>query len=155
MVGQAGGLPNATPLGDVVQDRDRLVRGEAGVEARGAFAFGEAGRTGAAVEEATLVRAVVTANGQVVVAALAEVGAVRVLAAEDAEVVHGRSGAGRGEGSCRVVPFVVERRRPFNTKRTPPKCVTGQYPGRNGGRGDVDSGLTARGKCNGSSLVDR
>jgi hypothetical protein len=49
---QPAGLADADALGDVGQDGDGGGGGEAGVEQRGAFAFGEAVPAGAAAEHA-------------------------------------------------------------------------------------------------------
>jgi hypothetical protein len=97
---QAAGLADATALGDVVQDGKDLVGGQAGVEQGRALALGEAGLARLAVEQAAPVAAVVAADGEVAVAAPAEVGAIGVLAAEEAQVVHG---AIRRRGQSRVV----------------------------------------------------
>jgi hypothetical protein len=88
---QAGGLTDAAALGQVMQDGKDLMFGQAGIEEWGAFAFGEAVLAGAAVEQASLLRSIVSADSKVAVAAFAEVRAVRVKATENAEVVHGGS----------------------------------------------------------------
>ena len=82
-------LRTPPPLGDVGEDGDHLVLGQAGVEERSAFSLEKTGLAGPAVEEPALVRAVACADGEVAVAAFAEVGAGVVLAAEDRKVVHG------------------------------------------------------------------
>jgi hypothetical protein len=104
--GQACGLADAAPLGDVVQDGDRLVFREAAVEEGGALTFGEAGLAGAAIEEAAGLPAVVAADGQVALAAATEVRAVGVVAAENAEVVHSRSGIDGGEEIAEFLPLL-------------------------------------------------
>jgi hypothetical protein len=48
--GQAFGLADAVSLDQVPEDRDGLLRGQAGVEQRGALALGEAGVARLAVE---------------------------------------------------------------------------------------------------------
>src|SRR4051794_7424121 len=84
------GLPHAAPLGDVLQHRLGLLRGEPGVEQRGALALGEAGLAGAAAEHPPrLPRAVAVGYGQVSDPSLAVVGAPGIQAAEAREVVHG------------------------------------------------------------------
>jgi hypothetical protein len=86
---QAAGLADADAFGDVGQDRDGGVGREAGIEERGAFAFGEARPTGAAAQHAALpLGAVAGGDSEVAVAAFAIVGAAFVVAAESGEVVH-------------------------------------------------------------------
>ena len=96
---QAAGLTNADAFGDVLQDGDGLVVGQARVEQGRALAFGEAVLAGAAIEEAPLFGAVTHAHGQVAVPTLAIVGALLVLTAEATQVVHGalRNGEARRE----------------------------------------------------------
>jgi hypothetical protein len=95
---QATGLADAAALGEMVQDGDGFVVTQAGVEQRGALAFGEAGLAGFAVEQAALLPAIACADGEIAVAAFAVVGTVGVLAAEGVEIlVHG-FGAGLGKG---------------------------------------------------------
>jgi hypothetical protein len=101
---QAGGLTDAATLGQVMQDGKDLVFGQTGIEQRGAFAFGEAILARAAIEEASLRQSIVTADGQVAVAAFTEVRAVRVETAENAEVVHGGSVPSKGEGVAVSLP---------------------------------------------------
>jgi hypothetical protein len=60
---QAGGLADADALGEVGQDGEGLVGGQAGVEQGRALALGEAGLAGLAVQQAALVLAVAGANG--------------------------------------------------------------------------------------------
>jgi hypothetical protein len=68
-----------------------------GAVQRGAFAFGEPGAAGAAVEQAILAElAEVARDGEVSGAAPAEVGASGIQATEPREVVHG-SGCGLQE----------------------------------------------------------
>jgi hypothetical protein len=89
--GEAGGLADATAVLEVLEDGEGLALREAGGEQGGAFALGEAGLAGAADEHpALLAAAVAEADAEVVAAAQSEVSAVGVLAAEEAEVVHGR-----------------------------------------------------------------
>src|SRR5581483_10531050 len=86
-----------------------------------ALEFREAGLAGLAVQQAPLAGAVPAADREVAVSALAVVGAVRVLAAEGAEVVHGRSRG--GSGACPFTALVVETTpTPFNGSRTPPNA---------------------------------
>jgi hypothetical protein len=69
---------------------DGLVLGQARAEERGALALGEPGLAGAAVEESMLLGlAVVASDSEIAVCPLAVVGAIRVLATETGQVVHG------------------------------------------------------------------
>jgi hypothetical protein len=88
---EAAGLADAAALLEVGEDIEDLVVGEAGVEQGRAFPLGEALLAGAAGEQAALlVLAVAEGDAEVVAAAAAVGGALRVLAAEAAEVVgHG------------------------------------------------------------------
>lgn len=89
--GQACGLADAAAVLEVLEDGEGLVLREACGEQRGALALGEAALAGAADEHtALLARAVAEADAEVVPAAQAVVGAVGVVAAEAAEVVHVR-----------------------------------------------------------------
>jgi hypothetical protein len=92
---QASRLADATTLLEVTQNRDGLVGGESRVEQGSAFAFGEALLAGTAGQQAALVGAVAETDAKVVEAALAVLGAVRVLAAESCEVVHGHGPQGK------------------------------------------------------------
>jgi len=87
---QAASLRNATPFGEVLQHRGGLVRRQPGIEQRGTFAFGEAGLTSPAAEEAALMGSVAGRDGEVAKAPLAVVGASGILTAEGAEIVHWR-----------------------------------------------------------------
>jgi hypothetical protein len=88
---EPSGLAGAAALGEVVQDGEGLGLGEAGVEQGGALALGEAVLAGAAGEHPPLLAgAVAEADPEVVPAALTVIGALRVLAAEGAKVIHGR-----------------------------------------------------------------
>jgi hypothetical protein len=86
---QAAGLADAAAFGDVGEDGDDPLGGQARVEQGSALAFGEACFAGAAVEQAALVRSVAGTDGEVAVTASAVIGAVLVLTAEDTQVVHG------------------------------------------------------------------
>jgi hypothetical protein len=99
-------LADATAFGEVVQDSDDLLLGEPSVKQGRAFAFGEACLAGATVEETALTRPVVAANREVALPAFAEIRAVAVLTAENAEIVHGRSVAGRGERAVEWLPLL-------------------------------------------------
>ena len=67
---QAAGLADADPLGDVLQQGDDLVLGQAGVKQGRALTLGEAGLAGAAVEQPELMGlAVMAADGQVTLGA--------------------------------------------------------------------------------------
>ena len=87
-------LEDAAALSDVLEDRGDLVLGQMGAVQRGAFAFGEPGTAGAAVEQAILAElAEAAGDSEVCCAAAAEVGASGIQATESREVVHG-SGCG-------------------------------------------------------------
>jgi hypothetical protein len=86
---EATRLAHAAALLDVVQDAEGLVFAEPGVEERRALAFTEALLAGAASQQAALlVGTVAEADAEVVQAALAVQGTVRILAAELREVIH-------------------------------------------------------------------
>jgi hypothetical protein len=86
---ETAGRAYAAAFAEVFQDAEYFVVRQAGIKERGAFAFGEAVLAGAADEQTSLfLGAVAEADAEVVEAALAIVGAVGVLAAEAAEVVH-------------------------------------------------------------------
>jgi hypothetical protein len=89
--GQPRGLADATAILEVGEDGEGLAFREPGGEEGGALALGEACLAGAADEQAALLaRAVAEADAEVVTAPQAVIGAVGVLAAEQAEVVHER-----------------------------------------------------------------
>jgi hypothetical protein len=87
---QASGLSDATALGEVLEHGAGFRFGEVGMEQRCALALGEAVLAGVAVEQPDVVLfAVAVADGEVSGVALAEQGAIGILAAEASEVVHG------------------------------------------------------------------
>jgi hypothetical protein len=80
---QASGLSNAAALGEVLKHGAGFLCGQVGVEKRRAFALGEAILADVAIEQPDVVLfAVAAANGEVSGIALAEQGAIGVLAAE-------------------------------------------------------------------------
>src|SRR3954471_17963728 len=86
---ESSGLADATPLGDVVQDRSERLRREPGVEARRPLPLGESILAGAAPEHPPLLLVTVaTGHGQISGPPLAILGAVGIEAAEAREVVH-------------------------------------------------------------------
>src|SRR4051812_27553041 len=89
--GQPRRGPNAVAIGEVFDQCEGLLLGQARSEQRGPLPLGGAGLAGAAVEQPILPSlAVATADGRIAVAPLARVGALRVLAAEAGQVlVHG------------------------------------------------------------------
>src|SRR5258708_30531350 len=88
---QACGLADAAAILEVGEDGEGLVFREPGGEEGGTLALGETCLAGAADEHpALLARAVAEADAEVVPATEAVIGTVRVLAAEQAEVVHER-----------------------------------------------------------------
>jgi hypothetical protein len=93
---EAFGLPDAITLDQVLEDRVGLLRGQAGVEQRGALAFGEAGVARLAVEQADMPSLpVAITDREVADIASAVERAIRVQAAEAREIVVHRSGSSR------------------------------------------------------------
>jgi hypothetical protein len=87
---EASGLSDAVALGQVLEDRDGGFLREVTAIQRRALALGEAGAAGVAVELAELlVLAESTANREVAGVTFAVERAIRILAAEAREVVHG------------------------------------------------------------------
>ena len=87
---QATGLPHPTTLLQVLEDRERFLFGELAAVQGCALALAEAFLAGPAGQNtAFLVGAIAKADAEVVEAAAAVVGAVRVLAAEGFQVVQG------------------------------------------------------------------
>jgi hypothetical protein len=116
---QACGLADAAAVGEMAEDAEQFVLGQAGVEERGALAFGEAGLAGLAVQQAAGIAAVAHADGEVAGVAAAVVRAIGVLAAEAAEVIHGRRS--KGGNISQVLPcWRAQQPKGFNTARTPP-----------------------------------
>jgi hypothetical protein len=92
---EAPGLADAVALGQVLQDRDGGLLGEVAAIQRRALALREAGAAGVAVELPELLVLAESAADRVVAGvALAVERAVRILAAEAGEVVHGLGGPG-------------------------------------------------------------
>jgi hypothetical protein len=84
------GLPDAAPLGDVLQDRFDFLRRQSGVEERGPFAFREASLASLTAEHASgLLWAIATGNREISGSPFAVFRALRIQAAEAREVVHG------------------------------------------------------------------
>ena len=88
---QPGGRPDAAPLGEVLEERDRLVLRQLRAEQGRPFPLGEPSATGAAIKQPMLLLLAVTAaDRQVAAPALAVVGAPLVLATEAGKVfIHG------------------------------------------------------------------
>jgi hypothetical protein len=84
----AGRLADATAFLEVTEDSIGFSLGESGIEQGSAFAFGEALLTGAAGKDPPLVGTIPETHAQIVESALAVVGADRILAAEDREIIH-------------------------------------------------------------------
>src|SRR5438552_5114725 len=96
---EAAGLTHAATFLQMLEDRERFLLGEFAVIQGGAFALGEAFLTGAAGEHtAFLVGAITEAHADVIQAAAAVVGALRILAAEDFQVVHRGSSRSKARG---------------------------------------------------------
>jgi hypothetical protein len=95
---EAFGLADPVALDQVLEDRDDLLLGQAGVEQRGALALGEAGVARSAVEQADMpLLAVAVTDREVAGVALAVERAIRVQTTEAREiVVH------------RIIPLVYE-----------------------------------------------
>jgi hypothetical protein len=88
--GEPFGLTDPVAFDQVFEDGDRLLVGQARVEQRRALAFGEPRLARLAEEEPDLmILAVPIADREVAGVALTVERAVRVLAAEASEVVHG------------------------------------------------------------------
>jgi hypothetical protein len=88
--GETFGLTDPVAFDQVFEDRDRLLLGQARVEQRRALTFGEPRLARLAEEEPDLmILAVPVADREVAGVALTVERAVRVLAAEASEVVHG------------------------------------------------------------------
>jgi hypothetical protein len=86
---QAGGLPDATAVLQVLEDIEGLLVGESGAKEGGAFAFGKADLAGAAGQHASLlVGTVAETDAKVASAPQAIIGAVGVLATEEVKVFH-------------------------------------------------------------------
>jgi len=100
---QSSGGADSAALVQVLEDRVGLLLGQMAAVERCAFAFGEAGPAGVAVElSELLVLAVVAADRQVSGVAPAVEPAVGILAAEAGEVVHEAQGlAVRGQNAIR------------------------------------------------------
>src|SRR5262249_19538839 len=98
------------------EDRGDLVLGQMGAVQRGAFAFGEPGAAGAAVEQAILAEfAEAAGNGEISGATSAEVRASGIQATKSREVVHG-SGCGlqAEDKTCATTGILATTRR-FST----------------------------------------
>jgi hypothetical protein len=84
------GLTDPVAFDQVLQDGDRLFRGQTRVEQRRALAFREAGLAGVTVEQSNLLMfAIAIADREVSGVALAVERTVGILAAEAREVVQG------------------------------------------------------------------
>ena len=87
---EPSGLADAAPLGDVLQDRFDLLRGQSGIEEGRSLTLGEAGLADAAAEHTSLLaRAVAAGHGQISGPPPAMLGAVGIQAAEAREVIQG------------------------------------------------------------------
>jgi hypothetical protein len=105
--GEAAGLADANTFLEMSQDGDGFVIGEAAVEQGGAVAFAEAVLAGAAGQVAALLGgAIAEGDTEVALATLTIVGALRVLAAEVLEVVHGRPYRNQGQVVASTLPLL-------------------------------------------------
>jgi hypothetical protein len=86
---QATGGPGPAALADVIEDIEGLLVGQSGLLQDGAFAFGEAGLAGPAIDhaDASCLAAVAT-EGEIPVAPLTGVWALGILAAEVTDGMH-------------------------------------------------------------------
>jgi hypothetical protein len=102
---EPAGLADAAPLGDVLQDRFDLLRGQPSVEQGRPLPLREAGLAGPTAEHTPLLaRAVSAGHGEISGPPLAMFGAVRIQAAEAREVVHRAAPSVR---SSRLIPHYV------------------------------------------------
>jgi hypothetical protein len=85
--GQPTGLTDAATLIDVRENRDQLRSRESAVEEGRAFGFGEALFASLTVQQAALLLTIVSADSEVIRAALAVVWAFGVLTAELSEII--------------------------------------------------------------------
>lgn len=81
------GLSDPAPVGQVREDVEGFVVGQAGIEQGGALAFGEAVLAAAAVEEPPVLLTVIPADGEVAGAPHAILGTGGVLAAKAGQIV--------------------------------------------------------------------
>jgi hypothetical protein len=101
---QAARLPHPAALLEMVEHGQCLVVGQLAAIQSGAFAFAKAELAGAAGQDtAVLVGAVAEADAQIGKTPLTVVRALRVLAAEDFQVVHGAA-LTKGVGKVVFVP---------------------------------------------------
>ena len=87
---KSAGLADATALGDMGEDGEDFVLRQVGVEKGSAFSLGKPGLAGLAIEQTALLGTVVTTHSEVAVAAFAVVQAIRMLAAEECDFIHGK-----------------------------------------------------------------
>jgi hypothetical protein len=108
--GQATGLADADPFLEVGQDGDGLVIGQTAVKQGAALAFAEAVLAGTAGQVAALLGGAITeGNTEVALPALAVVRALRILAAEVLQVVHGRSYRKSKTSGCHHASVILEK----------------------------------------------
>ena len=81
------------------EEGENFVLRQVGVEQRSAFSLGKPSLAGLAIEQAALLGTVVSAHGEVAVAAFAVVQTIRILAAEECEVIMTRVGSMLSRGS--------------------------------------------------------
>jgi hypothetical protein len=102
---EAARLPHAATLLEVLEHGQRLVVGQLAAIQGAAFAFAEAVLAGAAGQDtAVLVGAVAEADTQIAETPLTVVNAVRILTAEDFQVVHRGFTLAKGIGKVVFVP---------------------------------------------------
>ncbi len=109
------GLADAATLIHMLEDRGGRRLGQVRAVQGRALAFGEAGLAGPAVEQAILLLAIATADGQVGPATEAVVLAGRVLAAEMSQGFHGVTSWGGGRLQLVTTPQVTLPRKELSS----------------------------------------
>jgi hypothetical protein len=85
---QSTRLPHSTAFRDVVQQSHDFIFRQTAVEQRRPFPFGKPVLTGSAAQKPSPLRSVMTADRQIAMSTLAMIGAVDILTAKPAEVIH-------------------------------------------------------------------
>jgi hypothetical protein len=103
---ESAGFANADPLGNVLEDGDHFVLGQAGVEEGSALSLGKTGLAAPAIKQSALLGAVPATHREIAVPAFAVVGAVLVLTAKNREVIHGNNSLGSIQGVVKGVQLL-------------------------------------------------
>ena len=82
---KSAGLADAAALGDMGED---FVLRQVGIEQGSAFSLGKPGFARLVIEQGALLGTLVSAHGEVAVAAFAVVQTIRILVAEECKVIH-------------------------------------------------------------------